>query len=207
MALAYYDDGEWKYWDQSILRPHNGEGLYRLPASAETLYSDDTLEVYGLYRVTRDDVPAGYRIASITLGDKDGRPHETLVLEAITPTVDDIVAERERRLALGFDYDFGDARGVHRFATSEADRIGWRQVTDWAHAAINVGMPDDTTIIMTQTGVCTITALEWQHILMAAKNALQPLWAASFVLQAMDPIPSDYTNDAYWQNPQMPDEN
>ena len=202
MALAYYDDGEWKYWDQSILRPHNGEGLYRLPTAAETLYTDDELAAYGLARVTRDAVPEGKRVASVTLGEKDGLPHEFLTLEDVHPTVDDVAAERERRLALGFDYDFGDARGVHRFATSEADMRGWDEVTKWAHAAIALGDPDATMHILTETGPCVVTAQEWQSVLMAATAARQPLWAASFALQAMSPIPSDYaTNEAYWQSP------
>ena len=122
-------------------------------------------------------------------------------------SVDDVAAERERRLALGFDYDFGDERGVHRIATTDADMRGWDEVTKWAHAAIALGDPDATMHILTETGPCVVTAQEWQSVLMAATAARQPLWAASFVLQAMDPIPSDYTNDAYWQNHQMPDEN
>ena len=32
------------------------------------------------------------------------------------PKASDVIAERERRLALGFDYDFGDERGVHHIA-------------------------------------------------------------------------------------------
>ncbi len=33
--------------------------------------------------------------------------------QPVPPTPADVIAERERRPALGFDYDFGDARGVH----------------------------------------------------------------------------------------------
>jgi hypothetical protein len=36
------------------------------------------------------------------------------------------------------------------------------------------------------------------QVLVAAAQFRQPLWAASFVLQAMSPIPADYANDKYW---------
>src|SRR5690606_41968408 len=40
-----------------------------------------------------------------------------------------VVAERDRRLAMGFDYDFQDERGVHRISTTPADMAGWDEVT------------------------------------------------------------------------------
>jgi hypothetical protein len=43
-------------------------------------------------------------------------------------TVADVVAERARRLALGFLYDFGDARGVHHIGTTLDDMNGWDEV-------------------------------------------------------------------------------
>jgi len=41
-------------------------------------------------------------------------------------------------------------------------------------------------------------ALEWQSIIAAATIFRQPIWAASFTLQAMNPIPQDYASDQYW---------
>ena len=114
------------------------------------------------------------------------------------PSVDDVAAERERRLAQGFDYDFGDERGVHRIATTDADMAGWDEVTKWAQAAINLGDASATINVLTETGPCTVTALEWQSILLAATAARQPLWAASFYLQSLDPIPGDYADDVHW---------
>lgn len=43
----------------------------------------------------------------------------------VAPTVADVVAERERRLALGFDYDVGDGRGVHHIGTTPDDMRKW----------------------------------------------------------------------------------
>lgn len=114
-------------------------------------------------------------------------------------SIDDVAAERERRLALGFDFDFGGERGVHRIATTEADMRGWDEVTKWASAAIALGSSEATIDVLTETGPTTVTAAEWQQVLLAATAARQPLWAASLYLQSLDPIPSDYTADAYWQ--------
>lgn len=109
-----------------------------------------------------------------------------------------VIQERERRLALGFDYDFADARGVHHIATTAADMKGWDEVTMIANAAINAGAPTTAILILTATGPVTVTAAEWQQILLASGAHRQPIWQASFALQAMDPIPADYTDNAYW---------
>lgn len=109
-----------------------------------------------------------------------------------------VALERERRLALGFAYDFQDARGVHQIATTAKDMAGWDEVTSGAHAATNSGLPDMEISIVTETGPVTVTALEWQAILLAAAAARQPIWAASFAIQALDPIPADYADDTRW---------
>ena len=109
-----------------------------------------------------------------------------------------VQAERNRRLAEGFDYDFGDARGVHRIATTAQDMAGWDEVTQWSGAMIAKGTPDATLTIATDTGPATVTALEWQDLLAAATAFRQPIWQASFALQAMDPIPQDYDDNAHW---------
>lgn len=111
---------------------------------------------------------------------------------------EDVARERTRRLALGFDYDFGDARGVHRIGTTEADMAGWDEVSKGAQAAINLGEPDVVLSLVTDTGPVAVTALEWQQILAAATAHRQPIWAASFALQAMSPIPAAYADAAYW---------
>ncbi|MBG6173065.1 hypothetical protein IWQ55_001363 [Labrenzia sp. EL_208] len=112
--------------------------------------------------------------------------------------IDDITHERNRRLAAGFSYDFDDVRGVHTFATTENDMRGWDEVTKGAQAALALSAPNSPIDLVTETGPVTVTALEWQQILVAATAHRQPIWQSSFLLQAMSPIPSDYADDSYW---------
>jgi hypothetical protein len=109
-----------------------------------------------------------------------------------------IITERERRLALGFDYDFGDSRGIHRIGTTPEDRKGWEEVTDASNAAIALGNTEKSINIFTDTGPVQITAMEWQQILSAATTFRQPIWQASFLLNEMDPKPSNYLTHSLW---------
>ena len=61
----------------------------------------------------------------------------------------DVVNERERRLALGFNYDFGDSRGVHHIGTTPEDMVGWAEVNTYASALIESG---DSTTKITKIG-------------------------------------------------------
>lgn len=116
----------------------------------------------------------------------------------MSPTPEDVISERTRRLALGFDYDFADQRGVHHIGTTADDMSVWDEVSKGAQASINVGEPNATLNIVTNTGPVIVTAMEFQRILIAATAIRQPIRAASFALQAMHPIPADYAADHYW---------
>lgn len=112
------------------------------------------------------------------------------------PTAEDVARERDRRLALGFDYDFGDGRGVHRIGTTEADLRGWSEVSTYAGALLDSGDTTTRIAIATDTGACEMTAAEWRAVEIAAAQFRQPIWARSFVL--MQTLPMDYTADAHW---------
>ena len=116
----------------------------------------------------------------------------------LPPTIANVITERERRLAAGFDYDFADARGVHTIGTTEVDMTGWDEVSKAASALVALGLPDQAISIVTDTGPCNVTAIEWQSVLVGAMRFRQPIFAASFVLQYADPIPQSYADDVNW---------
>ena len=65
-------------------------------------------------------------------------------------TVQQVATERQRRLALGFNYDFGGARGIHRIGTTPEDMKGWDDVTALSQANIALGLPSAQIGIVTQ---------------------------------------------------------
>ncbi len=115
------------------------------------------------------------------------------------PTKDDVDRERARRIALGFTYDFGDARGLHKFGMTASDMEGWSRVTALKDALLAAGQPDALIEISTDTAKADVSAAEWNEILLhGAQHHEQPIWQACFTLQAMHPIPPDYLADEYW---------
>lgn len=110
-----------------------------------------------------------------------------------------IETERSRRLAEGFDYDFGDERGTHRIGTTIEDEKGWDKVTKLSQAYILSGNPDAKIQIVTNTGPVEVTAMEWQLILIQVGAFQQPIYAVSFGLQTLDPLPQDVENPEYWE--------
>jgi len=109
-----------------------------------------------------------------------------------------IRAERDRRLAAGFNYDFQDPRGVHRIGTTESDMRGWDEVTKIAQTAINLGQPGMGITIKTGTGLVQVTAAEWQTVLLAAAQFRQPIYQADFALRAMPTPPENFEDDEFW---------
>lgn len=165
---------------------------------------------WDLYPLTDDGptVPEGQAVDTRTISRGDTAATAVYTYRAMTAEevaaqradrVEAVGAERARRLALGFDYDFQDARGVHRIGTTERDMDGWNEVTRLKDALLAAGDTTSLINIVTETGPTTVTAPEWNTILLyAASQFRQPLWQASFDLQAMNPIPADYMSDAYW---------
>ncbi len=119
-----------------------------------------------------------------------------LVYSAPPVTAAQVERERDRRLALGFDYDFGDARGVHRIGTTPADMKGWGEVSTYAGALLDSGDVATKIAVVTDTGPCEVTAPEWRAIEIAAAVCRQPIWAKSFVLSQS--LPTDYMSDVHW---------
>lgn len=121
-------------------------------------------------------------------------------MEPPAPTADDVIRERSRRLALGFDYDFGlqGTPSIQHIGTTDQDMQGWGEVTTWANAQIALNNTTSTVTILTDNGQATVTAVQWMNVVNAASAFRQPIWQASFVLQGMSPIPADYQDDKWW---------
>lgn len=142
-----------------------------------------------------DDAFVAYYEAHLAF-TADMNAAQAIDLIPVVVTEDMVIGERKNRLAAGFDYDFGDARGVHHIGTTEKDLEGWREVTEIAQVHINSGAPNQTIDIATDTGPCSVTAAEWQSVLLAAAAFRQPIFAASFTLQAT--LPADYKTSSIW---------
>jgi len=171
----------------------DGEPLgWLIPANATTIPAPQPMP--GNIRVFRGESGWGYVKASDPLEEPTAEPHG--------PDENDVADERARRLGVGFQFDFHDERGVHFINTSAADMAGWDEVTKIANALIMSGEPNRTIDIKTGTGPVRLTAMDWQQILIRAGQVRQPIFAASFALQAADPIPADYKDDKYWPNPE-----
>ncbi|MGC4409624.1 MULTISPECIES: hypothetical protein [Rhizobium] len=168
--------------DESPLEP----GVILVPAYATTIVPPAHQEGF-----IRRFVNGEWGYAPIEEPDVEPTP-DPVVTELM------VIAERQMRLSSGFAYDFGDERGQHLIGTTPADMYGWDEVTKLAQAAINSGMPDHAIHITTNTGAVSVTAMEWQSVLLAAGAHRQPIFAASFNLQAMAQIPRDYADDSYW---------
>jgi hypothetical protein len=181
-----------------MLSQHNISSARYAESEPQGGYADDAPVVAVRYgkeeiRYANDDIESGGMLAFLA----DGGTIDPYQPPPIAP--DDVQAERERRLQLGFDYDFGDGRGVHRIGTTAADMVGWNDVDKAANALSALGDNITTITIVTDTGPVDITSSEWMQITLAATAFRQPIWAGSFWLQAQNPIPSDYAaNDAYW---------
>ncbi len=106
--------------------------------------------------------------------------------------------ERDRRLSLGFNFDFNDERGIHEIGTSREDVDGWREVSDYANALIHSGFDKSIIYIVTNTGSVGVTAREWQLITLTSASVRQGIWSSSFDILSLDPLPSDYAADYRW---------
>lgn len=110
----------------------------------------------------------------------------------------EIIRERTRRLSLGFDYDFGDVRGIHHIGTTESDMAGWGEVTQLADVLEKLDNGSTEIFITTDTGPVSILASEWKLILLAAGQFRQPIWKQSFIIGMMNPLPQNVADDSLW---------
>ncbi|MCV0426195.1 MAG: hypothetical protein K5905_12030 [Roseibium sp.] len=221
-SLASGDDPAFIHWglaaeELALLDPafvhwktHKTEAKKRLVISEDgTEVEEDYLETTALESPVADGIQyERLTVPLIAVAQHHQRAIETLssaVGAIVDPLGEEVSAthiavERDRRLAEGFDFDFGDDRGVHRIGTTARDRKGWDEVSAGAQAAIALGVSDQIFDIVTDTGPVQVTALEWMQILAAATAHRQPIWQSFFALQGQSEYPDDYTAESYWLN-------
>lgn len=114
---------------------------------------------------------------------------------------DDVSAERERRLSLGCSVTLASGQGPIPVQTrDEVDHRNLLTLESQAMKAVISGAPNTQFPFRDATDkTWMLTALEMMD--MTAKVAAfgAGIFAKSWALKAMSPIPADYaTNDAYW---------
>lgn len=113
------------------------------------------------------------------------------------PTSADVNAERERRLFVGKGFTpTGHGTPVMVNALDEPNLTGLATV---ALAQINAGN-GSTTITWRDNNNVSHTLTYYQVVELHAQAAeyKQQLYNASWILKDIDPIPTDYTDDAHW---------
>jgi hypothetical protein len=109
------------------------------------------------------------------------------------PSGEDVNAERQRRILVGAVFN-----GVH-VTGSEEDA---RNLTNLALAAqMRIAAGDTTTLTTFRDGGNVdhqLTPPQMLGLWQQASAHVSALYAASWALKAMNPIPADFANDNYW---------
>ena len=170
MMLAYLDNGSWTLWTG---QPVNG---VKHPRSVAKRWTDAELEAAGLYRVTDDPVPDGKVATGGSFEDRDGGPVRVPTPIDRTYSTNDVRAEADRKMvALLGARDSRHKDVLISNAQREAIRLLHKGEANWT--------PEEAARVV-----------ELQQI----DAALEAIRAASNVLEAMDPIPADFADDANW---------
>ena len=119
---------------------------------------------------------------------------------APAPTTDQVSAERERRLSLGCTVTLESGQGPIPVQTrDEVDHRNLLTLESQAMKAVISGAPQTQFFFRdAQDHTWTLTALEMMD--MTAKVAAfgAGIFAKSWALKAMDPMPSNYQADEWW---------
>ena len=144
----------------------------KYPKNIAALWSDAELAALGLYRpVAADAVPDGMVATELQVQVINGVVTEVNITQPIVINAGQVKAEAGRRIELLFP--------------------AWKQRNMNAAA---------TALIMTRVAGGSWTAEEQAQadVLTAAWALVSSIRTASDVLEAMDPIPLDYSNNEYW---------
>ena len=128
----------------------------------------------------------------------EGEVGEYVEPESATPTSDDVNTERERRIAAGAVVTVTGTNGIAIQGRAE-DILNLQGLGMGAFARISGG--DTTTITAFRDANNNMHDLTPPQVFQLWQNGAaytQAVYAASWVIKAMDPIPSDFRDNSYW---------
>ena len=178
------------------------DGTQHVTRALEQSWTDDELAAVGLHRIHRESVPEGHVETGRALIVEDGQVVSRPTSEPRTVTAEDVRAERDRRLALPFEFEG---------AIYDRDPISLQRIAGAAQiAALAVASgaePGDyywhggeapfgwITVDDDVTPMDAATVVEFGKAAAARETAL--VFAAR-ALRRMEPIPADYADDKWW---------
>lgn len=180
----------------------DADGVQHVARALEQSWTDDELAAIGLHRIHRESVPEGHIETGRALIVEDGQVVSRPTSEPRTVTAEDVRAERDRRLALPFEFEG---------AIYDRDRVSVQRIAGAAQiAALAVASgagPGDyhwhggeapfgwITVDDDVTPMDAATVVEFGKAAAARETAL--VFAAR-ALRRMEPIPADYADDKWW---------
>jgi hypothetical protein len=174
-------------------------GDVRHPIDIETKWTAQELATINLYAPARDDVPEGKQIASSTVQRVAGVVKFVDTYEDIVIAADDVSAERDRRIALGMPVQ---PTGVAApFVMQTRDPDDFRNINGLSTAAIVLKGLDPTRVISVRDAADVQHDLTLDQVIelgLQVQAGVSAIYEKSWALKAMEPIPLDYADNAYW---------
>lgn len=137
--------------------------------------------------------------------NRDWRRYQAWVAGGNTPdaadarpaTPDDVNRERDHRIAAGVTVDIGGL-GIPVQTRDERD---FRNINGLVSRALVAKIAQSAATIQFRASDNTVYDMSPDHLLSLGEQVaahVQAIYAASWAIKALDPIPSDYADDARW---------
>lgn len=173
------------------------------PYNILTLWSEEKLALYEIYKLNYDPIPTDHVVVSEGREFREDKLWVTRVTQPRIVSHEEINAERDRRVALGFPFNgkMFDSRVEDQKRINGAASLAHISLTIkgkqpgdlyWHDGAEPFGWIAQDNSIVTMDAVAVMTfgaaAARWESLhVFAARN-----------IKDMDPIPLDYKDDKYW---------
>jgi hypothetical protein len=171
----------------------------RHPLDIETKWTAEELAAIGLYAPARDEVPAGKLIAASTVQRVGGVVKFVDTYEDVVVAAEEVNAERDRRIALGM---LVQPTGVAApFVMQTRDPEDFRNINGLSTAAIVLKGLDPARVISVRDAADVQHDLTLDQVIelgLQVQAGVSAIYEKSWTLKAMEPIPLDYADNAYW---------